>query len=182
MERAVAALVCALAVGTVLTGCVIIPPPLAPFPRTGAGAPSNPLAAPAPRKLALDPISVTLRNGVPVVHLCEDATIVLATLSESLIADDPSKGYVDVWVAEGTARLKKGDEFEVGAAPKGLTPTTHGAQKFDFTDDYWTLELDDFGAGRPLEIIQKFRAQALAEGIWLDLDGRPTPGPCDLGD
>lgn len=180
--RALVGFACAMAVGAALTGCVIIPPPLGAFPRSGPRVPSVPLApfAPfAPTKLAANPVSLTLRNGVPVVRLCEAVTVGWIDLSESLIADDPSKGYVDVWVAVGDARLVKGIEFVVGTAPHGLKQTASGKETFDFTDDYWELVLYNFdGTSKP--ITQKFRAQDLVEGFWLDYKGRAAAGPCEL--
>jgi hypothetical protein len=155
-------------VGLALAGCGLIPFPLAP---------RAPLAT---TKLAADPISVTLRGGIPVVRMCEAATVGLIVLNESLIANDLSKGYVDVWVANGHAHLAKGAEFAVGTAPAGLKSTQSTKQIFDFSNDYWDLTLDD-GYGLSKTISQKFRAGDLIEGFWLDYKGRAAPGPCELG-
>jgi hypothetical protein len=177
--RTLAGLACAAVIGAVLTGCVIIPPPLPPIPRADGRTPSNPLAPPKATQLAADPISVTLRGGVPVVRVCEAATVDWIGLNESLLTDDPSKGYVDVWVASGNAHLAKGAEFAVGTAPAGLKPTVSGTQTFDFVDDYWDLTLDDFSSNSKT-IEQKFRGRDLIEGIWLDYKGRAATGPCEL--
>ena len=178
--RAVAGLVCAVAVSAVLTGCVIIPPPLTPIAPGDPVAPADPGAAPPSISLAPNPVSLTMRDGVPVVHLCEAMTVDWVVLSESLLTDDPSKGYVDVWQAVGNAHLAKGAEFAVGAAPLGLKQTASGKQTFDFTHDYWKVSLANL-EGKPTTITQKFRAQDLIEGVWLDYKGRAASGPCESG-
>jgi hypothetical protein len=184
--RGLGALAVVAIVGTALSGCVFIPPPIFPLHRAAtAQVPSEP-DAPSPLPdvptiLAANPISVTMTNGVPVVQLCEDATVNLMDLSESLITNDPSQGYVDVWLAQGQAVVRNGDQIVVGTAPRGLSSSVKGKPALDYGSDSWELELDDLTHPSEAAIVQTFRGADLAEGQWLDATGRRASGPCVSG-
>jgi hypothetical protein len=139
------------------------------------------VTAPEPASVA-GAISFTRIGDADYAQLCVPFEADFQTMSESLIDNDPSKGWVDVFIADSRLdeSLPAATEWKLGTAMRGQSVDAGAGQVFDFTQGYFKVDVShlDPSGSREIEVVGEFRGQDLTNGVWLDAKGNPETSAC----